>query len=190
MICMIDNYDSFVYNLVQYLSELGEEIAVFRNDKISVQQIRELNPRAVVLSPGPGFPVDAGICMELICKLKGIIPIFGVCLGHQSIAEAFGAKIKKSNHVVHGKTSKIYHDNRSIFKEVENPFQGTRYHSLIVERATLPSCLEVSAWTEDGTIMGIRHREHLIEGVQFHPESVLTDEGKAILRNFFGALDH
>lgn len=186
MIVMIDNYDSFTFNLVQYLAEMGEALKVFRNDEMTVRGILGMNPDKIVISPGPGKPVDAGISIELIKEAAGKIPVLGVCLGHQSIGEAFGGKVIHAGILVHGKTSKIHHDGKTIFKGVPNPFVATRYHSLIVERDTLPKCLEITAETEDGLIMGLRHREFPVEGVQFHPESVLTSEGKAILRNFLG----
>ena len=184
MICVIDNYDSFVYNLVQYLGELGQEVEVFRNDEISVDQIRSLHPAAVLLSPGPCTPAEAGICVELVASLAGHVPILGVCLGHQSIAAAFGANVVRAEKVMHGKVSAIHHDEKGIFRDLDNPFYATRYHSLIVERRTLPECLEVSAWTEDGLVMGIRHRFYPVDGVQFHPESILTGVGKKLLGNF------
>ncbi len=184
MLVMIDNYDSFVYNLVQYLGELGVELRVFRNDAVTVDDILALRPDGVVISPGPCSPREAGISVELIRRLAGRVPILGVCLGHQAIGEAFGGRVVRAPEIVHGKTSWIYHDGRTIFKGLSNPFEATRYHSLIVAREGLPECLEVSAWTENGLIMGLRHREYPIEGVQFHPESILTVEGKALLRNF------
>ncbi len=184
MIFVLDNYDSFVYNLVQYLGELGEEMVVSRNDKIIVDQVREMNPSAIFISPGPCTPNDAGISVELVRSLGGTIPIFGVCLGHQAIAASFGGKIIRADEVVHGKTSRIHHDGKTIFQGIENGFIATRYHSLVVERESLPDCFEISAWTEDGKIMGLRHRTFHIEGVQFHPESILTEEGKRILKNF------
>ncbi len=185
MICVIDNYDSFVYNLVQYIGEMGEEVVVYRNDKILVDEIRALFPSAIVLSPGPLTPKEAGISVELIKSLGKEIPILGVCLGHQSIAAAFGGKVIRANKIVHGKTSLIYHDGKTLFKGLENPFSATRYHSLVIERESLPDCFEISAWTDDGTIMGLRHKEFRIEGVQFHPESILTKSGKKLLGNFF-----
>jgi len=184
VLVMIDNYDSFVYNLVQYLGELGVELRVFRNDAVTVDDILALRPDGVVISPGPCSPREAGISVELIRRLAGRVPILGVCLGHQAIGEAFGGRVVRAPEIVHGKTSWIYHDGRTIFKGLSNPFEATRYHSLIVAREGLPECLEVSAWTENGLIMGLRHREYPIEGVQFHPESILTVEGKALLRNF------
>ncbi|HHW39912.1 MAG TPA: bifunctional anthranilate synthase component II/anthranilate phosphoribosyltransferase [Syntrophomonadaceae bacterium] len=184
MILVIDNYDSFTYNLVQYLGELGEKLVVYRNDRITVEEIRKMAPSAIVISPGPGKPADAGITPEVIKAFSGSIPILGVCLGHQAIGEVFGGRVVPARRLMHGKTSEIYHDGRGIFRGVQNPFTATRYHSLAVDRDALPSCLEVSAWTRDGEIMGLRHREYPVEGVQFHPESVLTESGKEILKNF------
>lgn len=184
MLLIIDNYDSFTYNLVQYLGELGQEMTVIRNDKIDIGGIEEMNLERILISPGPCTPNDAGISLEVIEKLSGKLPIMGVCLGHQAIGQAFGGKVVRGSYPVHGKTSLIHHDGKSIFKGIENPFEATRYHSLIVEREGLPDALEVSAWTEDGVIMGLRHKELIVEGVQFHPESVLTREGKKILANF------
>ena len=189
MICVIDNYDSFVYNIVQYLGELGEQVDVFRNDEVTVRDIGEMKPEGIVLSPGPCTPAEAGICMEVVLRLAGDIPILGICLGHQSIAQAFGGNVVRAGHVVHGKTSEIHHDGRSIYRGLHNPFIATRYHSLIVEMESLPSCMEVSAWTDDGLIMGIRHREYPVEGVQFHPESILTLEGKKLLHNFIKMIE-
>lgn len=186
MILMIDNYDSFTYNLVQFLGEMGEELQVFRNDKITIEQIAEMNPDHIVVSPGPCSPNEAGISLKVIEHFSGKIPILGVCLGHQSIAQAFGGNVIRSERLMHGKTSPVFHDGRTIFTGVPSPFTATRYHSLIVERETLPDCLEISAWTEEGEIMGIRHKELLVEGVQFHPESIITDFGKDLLRNFIG----
>ncbi|MHB8842090.1 MAG: anthranilate synthase component II [Candidatus Aquicultor sp.] len=187
MIAMIDNYDSFTFNLVQYLAEMGEKLVVFRNDEKTVKDVMGMKPDRIVISPGPGRPEDAGISIDLIKEAAGTIPVLGVCLGHQSIGEAFGGKVVHAGTLVHGKTSKILHDGKTIFSGIPNPFTATRYHSLIVEKETLPSCLEISAETEDGLIMALRHREFPVEGVQFHPESILTSEGKAILRNFLGA---
>ncbi|MDA8233527.1 MAG: aminodeoxychorismate/anthranilate synthase component II [Clostridia bacterium] len=184
MILMIDNYDSFTYNLVQYLGELGEEIKVARNDKITVEEIVQLNPRHIVISPGPCTPNEAGISMEVIEKLAGEIPILGVCLGHQSIGQVFGGKVLRAQRLMHGKTSEVYHDGKTIFQGLPSPFTATRYHSLIVERESLPDCLEISAETKEGEIMGLRHKEYLVEGLQFHPESILTEHGKEMLRNF------
>jgi len=184
MLLMIDNYDSFTYNLVQYFGELGEDIKVFRNDKITISEIERLSPEKIVISPGPCTPNEAGISIDVIRHFAGKCPILGVCLGHQAIGAAFGGRIIRAPHLMHGKTSKIYHDGQTIFEGIPNPFEATRYHSLIIERETLPECLQISAWTEEGEIMGVRHREYLIEGVQFHPESILTMAGKDILRNF------
>jgi anthranilate synthase/aminodeoxychorismate synthase-like glutamine amidotransferase len=184
MLLMIDNYDSFTYNLVQYFGELGEELKVFRNDKITLDEISGLRPEGIVISPGPCTPKEAGISVEAIKRFAGKIPILGVCLGHQSIGEAFGGDVVRAARLMHGKTSMVSHDGRTIFKDIENPFEATRYHSLIVKRETLPDCLEVSAWTEQGEIMALRHKEYFVEGVQFHPESILTRPGKDILRNF------
>ncbi|MBI4715619.1 MAG: aminodeoxychorismate/anthranilate synthase component II [Nitrospirae bacterium] len=184
MILMIDNYDSFTYNLVQYLGELGEEVPVFRNDRITLDEIAAMAPRRIVISPGPGNPREAGISVELVRRFAGRIPILGVCLGHQAIAEAFGGEVVRNYRLMHGKTSMIHHDGRTIFSGLPNPFEATRYHSLVVRPESLPSCLEVSAKTEEGEIMGIRHREHPVEGVQFHPESILTKAGMDLLRNF------
>jgi len=186
MILMIDNYDSFTYNLVQYLGELGADLKVFRNDRINVEEIERLCPEKIVISPGPCTPNEAGVSVNAIRTFSGRIPILGVCLGHQSIGQAFGGRVVRAPRLLHGKTSEIYHDGRTIFDGLPVPFTATRYHSLIVERETLPDCLEVSAWTEDGDnlIMGLRHRTHLTEGVQFHPESILTREGKKLIANF------
>ena len=188
MLLMIDNYDSFTYNLVQYLGELGEDICVFRNDKITVREIEQMNPDRIVISPGPCTPNQAGISIETIRHFGGKIPILGVCLGHQSIGAAFGGEIIRAPYLMHGKTSLIRHDGKTIFEGLANPFEATRYHSLVIRRETLPDCLEMSAWTEaeglTGIIMGVRHKQFLIEGVQFHPESILTTVGKDLLRNF------
>ncbi|MGB9434529.1 MAG: aminodeoxychorismate/anthranilate synthase component II [Candidatus Acidiferrum sp.] len=184
MILLLDNYDSFTYNLAQYLGELGCTLEVHRNDRISVEEIVRRNPERIVISPGPCTPQEAGISVELIQKLAGIIPILGVCLGHQAIGAAFGGKIVRAPKLFHGKTSEIEHDGKGIFQSVPNPLTATRYHSLIVERKSLPRELRVSAETQGGIIMGVRHRKYKIEGVQFHPESVLTESGKQILKNF------
>lgn len=185
MLLMIDNYDSFTYNLVQYFMELGEELTVYRNDKITLNQIEDLKPERIIISPGPGSPKDAGISVDTIKHFAGKIPILGVCLGLQSIGYAFGGKIVKAKSLMHGKTSQIFHDGKTIFKNIKNPFIATRYHSLVVEKESFPSVLEISAWTkEDDEIMGLRHKELKIEGVQFHPESILTTSGKDILNNF------
>jgi anthranilate synthase/aminodeoxychorismate synthase-like glutamine amidotransferase len=184
MILLLDNYDSFTYNLAQYLGELGCALEVHRNDKISVEEIARRKPERIVISPGPCTPQEAGISVELIQKLAGKLPILGVCLGHQAIGAAFGAKIIRAPKLFHGKTSDIEHDGKGIFRSMVNPFMATRYHSLIVERKSLPKSLQISAETKDGVIMGLRHRKLKIEGVQFHPESVLTESGKQLLRNF------
>ena len=181
---MIDNYDSFTYNLVQYFGELGEEIEVFRNDKVSLSEIEKLNPEMLVISPGPGTPKDAGISLDLINHFTGKLPILGVCLGHQCIGESFGGNIVLAPRLMHGKTSLIHHDGKDIFKELPNPLEATRYHSLIIEKETLPDCLEINAWTEEQEIMGVKHKECLVWGVQFHPESILTTSGKKLLNNF------
>jgi anthranilate synthase/aminodeoxychorismate synthase-like glutamine amidotransferase len=187
MILLLDNYDSFTYNLAQYLGELGCTVEVHRNDKISVEQIAARKPEKIVISPGPCTPQEAGISVELIQKLAGKFPILGVCLGHQAIGAAFGAKIVRAPKLFHGKTSEIEHDGKGVFRGLPDPFVATRYHSLIVERKSLPRELTVTAETADGTIMGLRHRKHRIEGVQFHPESVLTESGKKLLENFVKA---
>ncbi len=184
MLVMIDNYDSFTYNIVQYLGELGADVRVFRNDEISVDEVRALQPEQIVVSPGPCTPNEAGISVELIRRLSGDFPILGVCLGHQSIGAAFGGVIVRADRLMHGKTSPIHHDGRTIFAGLPQPFDATRYHSLVIERATLPDCLEISAWTAEGEIMGVRHRNLPLEGIQFHPESILTLAGKDLLRNF------
>ena len=184
MLLMIDNYDSFTYNLVQYLGELGAEVRVFRNDEITPGALEALAPSHVVLSPGPGTPDDAGITLELIQRLAGRVPLFGVCLGHQAIGQAFGGKVVRAGRVMHGKTSRVRHDRNGVFAGIENDFIATRYHSLVVERASLPECLAVSAESEDGEIMGLRHRGLAVEGVQFHPEALLTEHGHKMLQNF------
>lgn len=184
MILVIDNYDSFTYNLVQYLGELGEQVEVYRNDEIDIEGIEKLQPNHLLLSPGPCTPNEAGITLDVIAHFKGKIPIFGVCLGHQAIGQAFGGKVVRAQRLMHGKTSPIYHEGQSVFEELPSPFTATRYHSLLVERESLPECLEITASTEEGEIMGLRHREYPIEGVQFHPESIITDHGHQILRNF------
>jgi anthranilate synthase component 2 len=184
MILMIDNYDSFTYNLVQYLGELGAEVRVFRNDKISVEGILALRPAGIVISPGPCDPDKAGISLEVVRRFSGKVPLLGVCLGHQCIGQAFGGRVVGARRLMHGKTSEIQHDGRGVFRGLPQRFVATRYHSLVVERSSLPAVLEVSAWTDDGEIMGLRHRELAVEGVQFHPESVLTVEGKKLLANF------
>jgi anthranilate synthase/aminodeoxychorismate synthase-like glutamine amidotransferase len=184
MLLMIDNFDSFTYNLVQYLGELGEDVRVFRNNALTVEQAGALRPEMIVISPGPCTPKEAGISIGVIHRYAGHIPILGVCLGHQAIGDAFGGRIVRAGRIMHGKTSPILHDGRTVFAGLPNPFDATRYHSLLIERATIPECLEISAWTAEGEIMGVRHRELLVEGIQFHPESILTLEGKALLRNF------
>ncbi len=184
MLLMIDNYDSFTYNLVQYFLELGEEVKVFRNDEIAVDEIVRLKPARIVISPGPCTPKEAGISVPTIQKFAGKIPILGVCLGHQSIGSAFGGKIIRAKSVMHGKTSMIHHDNRGVFAGLSNPFEATRYHSLVIEKTSLPDCLQLTAWTDDGEVRGVRHKKLAVEGVQFHPESILTVEGKKLLKNF------
>ncbi len=184
MLLMIDNYDSFTYNLVQYFGELGEEVLVKRNDEVTIAGIRKLRPESIVISPGPCTPNEAGISLEILSHLKGEIPILGVCLGHQALGQAFGGKVVRAKNVMHGKVSEIHHDGKTVFANLPNPFTATRYHSLLVERESLPDCLEVSAWTDAQEIMGLRHKKYLIEGVQFHPESILTRPGKDLLRNF------
>jgi anthranilate synthase/aminodeoxychorismate synthase-like glutamine amidotransferase len=184
MLLVIDNYDSFTYNLVQYLGELGEELKVYRNDQITVPEIEKMHPARILISPGPGTPSEAGISEAIIKHFSGKIPILGVCLGHQAIGEVFGGKVVRAGRIMHGKTSPIFHDGRTIFKGLPNPFIATRYHSLIVDKKSLPASLEISAWTEQDEIMGLRHKEFKVEGVQFHPESILTDAGKQLLANF------
>jgi para-aminobenzoate synthetase component 2 len=184
MLLMIDNYDSFTYNLVQYLGELGEDIKVFRNNKISIGEIERLNPDRIVISPGPCTPKEAGISVEAVKHFAGRIPILGVCLGHQSIGAAFGGDIIRAPRLMHGKTSLVHHDGKTVFEGLPNPFEATRYHSLLIKKETLPECLEITAWTELNEIMGVRHKELVIEGVQFHPESILTTVGKDLLGNF------
>lgn len=184
MILVIDNYDSFTYNLVQYLGELGEDIVVKRNDQTDIAEIEKLNPDHLLISPGPCTPNEAGISLQLIEHFKGSIPILGVCLGHQSIGQVFGGEVIRAERLMHGKTSPVFHDGQTIFEGLPAPFTATRYHSLIVKKQTLPDCLEISAYTEEGEIMGLRHKEFPIEGVQFHPESIMTDHGHRLLRNF------
>jgi anthranilate synthase component 2 len=186
---MIDNYDSFTYNVVQYLGELGADVQVYRNDAISLEQIEELAPDHIVISPGPRTPNEAGISVDVIKKFAGVIPLLGICLGHQSIGQAFGGNIVRAGKVMHGKLSSIHHNGVGVFEGLENPFTATRYHSLVIDRQTLPDCLEVTAWTEDeqgnrDEIMGVRHRELAVEGVQFHPESILSEHGHKLLGNF------
>ncbi|MFA4858771.1 MAG: aminodeoxychorismate/anthranilate synthase component II [Candidatus Margulisiibacteriota bacterium] len=188
MLLVIDNYDSFTYNLVQYLGELGATLKVIRNDKIDIAGIKKLKPAKIIISPGPGSPKDAGISVQVIKEFSGKIPILGVCLGHQSIAYAFGGKIIHARRLMHGKTSKIYHNGKDIFKGLPNPFTATRYHSLVAEKKSFPPCLKITAWTKDDKeIMGIKHKTHPTFGVQFHPESILTEEGKKLLKNFLGS---
>ncbi|HEB02741.1 MAG TPA: aminodeoxychorismate/anthranilate synthase component II [Nitrospirae bacterium] len=188
MLLMIDNYDSFTYNLVQYLGELGQDIRVFRNDKITVAEIEDLDPEYIVISPGPCTPKEAGISVEAIRHFAGKVPMLGVCLGHQSVGAAFGGEIIRADRLMHGKTSQIHHTGAGVvLKGLPNPFEATRYHSLIVRRDNLPGCFEITAWTDDEEIMGLRHKEFNIEGVQFHPESILTREGMALLKNFLEA---
>ena len=184
MLLMIDNYDSFTYNLVQYLAEIGQEVEVIRNDKISIKEIKKLNPQYIVISPGPCTPNEAGISLDLIESFKGKIPILGVCLGHQSIGQAFGGKIIHAQTIMHGKTSKISHNDLGVFSGIKNPFTATRYHSLVIDRKSLPDCFDITAWTDDNEIMGIKHKELAIEGVQFHPESILSEHGHDLLKNF------
>ena len=184
MLLMIDNYDSFTYNIVQYFGELGEDVRVYRNDEITIEQIEALNPDRICISPGPKAPAQAGISVEVLKHFAGKKPILGVCLGHQAIGEAFGGKVIRAKQVMHGKTSLIAHTGVGVFQGLPSPFTVIRYHSLAIERASLPSCLEVTAWTDDGEIMGVRHREYDIEGVQFHPESILSEHGHALLKNF------
>ncbi len=186
MILMIDNYDSFTYNLVQYLGELGEDLLVFRNDKITLAKIARLKPTCLVISPGPGGPEDAGVSCAAIRRFAGSIPILGVCLGHQCIGHVFGGRVRQAERLMHGKTSPIYHDGETIFAKLPVPFDAARYHSLLVDRARLPPVLKLSAWTEEGEVMGLRHTELPVEGVQFHPESVMTQHGKALLKNYLG----
>ncbi len=187
MILVIDNYDSFTYNLVQYLGELGAELVVYRNDQISLEEIADIAPEKIVISPGPCTPNEAGISVALVKHFAGKIPILGVCLGHQSIGQAFGGKIVGAPTIMHGKVSEIHHSGESVFQGLPEPFIATRYHSLVVERESLPVCLEITAETDDGVIMGLRHRDMAVDGVQFHPESFLTDEGKNLLQNFLDA---
>ena len=184
MLLMIDNYDSFTYNLVQFLRELGEEVEVYRNDKISLEEIEKLAPARLVVSPGPCTPNDAGISVDVIKRFAGKLPILGVCLGHQSIGQAFGGKVVRADRLMHGKTSPVFHDNRELFVGLPDPFDATRYHSLLVERSSLPECLEITAWTAEGEIMGMRHRDLPVWGMQFHPESILTVSGMDMLKNF------
>ena len=188
MLLLIDNYDSFTYNLVHYLGELGADVVVRRNDALDVQAVMQLRPTSIVLSPGPCDPAQAGICLPLtLAAAAANIPLLGVCLGHQTIGQAFGGNVIRAQDIVHGKMGTMHHEGKGVFRGLPSPFLATRYHSLIVERASLPDCLEVTAWLEDGTIMGLRHRDHLIEGVQFHPESIASEHGHHLLRNFLDA---
>jgi para-aminobenzoate synthetase component 2 len=184
MLLMIDNYDSFTYNLVQYLGELGEKMMVFRNDQVTLDEVERLSPDRIVISPGPCTPLEAGMSNEIIQRFAGRTPLLGVCLGHQCIGHVFGGEVVRAPRLMHGKTSMIHHDGKTIYRGLPNPFEATRYHSLIIRRETLPGCLEITAETDQGEIMGVRHKDHLVEGVQFHPESVLTQSGKDLLRNF------
>ena len=184
MILMLDNYDSFTYNLVQYLGELGEDVLVYRNDALSIDAIKKLNPEKIVISPGPGRPENAGVSCDLIRQFSGKIPILGVCLGHQAIGYCFGGKIIQAKNPMHGKTSMIYHNGKGVFARLPNPFEATRYHSLLVEKKSLPEELEVTAWTREDEIMGLRHKKYPLWGVQFHPESILTKHGMGLLKNF------
>ncbi|MEC4675938.1 MAG: aminodeoxychorismate/anthranilate synthase component II [Nitrospirota bacterium] len=184
MLLMIDNYDSFTYNLVQYFGELGEEIRVFRNNRITIGEIEKMAPDRIVISPGPCTPREAGVSVEVIRHFAGKVPVLGVCLGHQSLGAAFGGEIIRAPRLMHGKTSLIHHDGGTLFKGLPNPFEATRYHSLVIRKETLPECLEITAWTDTDEIMGVRHKEFVVEGVQFHPESILTTVGKDLLGNF------
>jgi len=184
MLLMIDNYDSFTYNIVQYFGELGEDVRTVRNDEITLDQIAAMNPDRICISPGPKAPQDAGISLAILREFKGKLPILGVCLGHQAIGEAFGGKVIRAKQVMHGKTSPVAHTGVGVFKDLPSPFTVIRYHSLAIERASLPDCLEVTAWTDDGEIMGVRHKDYDIEGVQFHPESILSEHGHALFKNF------
>jgi anthranilate synthase/aminodeoxychorismate synthase-like glutamine amidotransferase len=184
MLLVIDNYDSFTYNLVQYLGELGQDVVVYRNDAVTVDEVAAMKPERIVVSPGPCTPREAGISVDVIRRFAGVVPLLGVCLGHQCIGSAFGGEIVRAARIMHGKTSPIEHDGKTVFAGLPNPFDATRYHSLVIERDSMPECLEISAWTAEGEIMGVRHRELLVEGIQFHPESILTLAGKALLENF------
>ncbi len=186
MLIMIDNYDSFTWNLVQYLGELGQEVKVYRNDQVTVDEVGEMSPDFVVISPGPCTPNEAGISVDLVSRYAGVFPILGVCLGHQSIGQAFGGNIVHAQQIMHGKTSMVHHTGAGVFHNLDSPFQATRYHSLVIEKETMPDCFEITAWTDDGEIMAVRHRAFAIEGVQFHPESIITENGHALLRNFLG----
>ena len=184
VVLVIDNYDSFTYNLVQYLGELGEQVLVRRNDEITLAEVAPLNPVAVVLSPGPGTPAEAGICKDLLGELGPTLPMLGVCLGHQCLGEAFGGTVRRASEVMHGKVSRVTHSEQSVFRRIPSPFAATRYHSLVVDRENLPADLDVTAWTDDGTVMGLRHRRYPLAGVQFHPEAILTEHGHTLLGNF------
>lgn len=184
MILMIDNYDSFTYNLVQYVGELGETVKVIRNDELTIREIEQLTPAIIIVSPGPCTPNEAGVSLDVVQHFAGKIPIFGVCLGHQTIGQAFGGKVIRAKTLMHGKTSPVFHDGQGVNNNMPNPFNATRYHSLLVEKETLPDCLEVTSWTADGEIMGLRHKLYPIEGVQYHPESIMTEEGKRLIQNF------
>jgi anthranilate synthase component 2 len=184
LVLVVDNYDSFTYNLVQYLGELGKRVTVRRNDEISLAEVVELNPMAAVLSPGPGTPADAGICKDLLLELGPTLPTLGVCLGHQCLGEAYGGTVRRATQVMHGKVSRVVHNQESIFRGLPSPFNATRYHSLVVDATALPTELEVTAWTDDATVMGLRHRRHPLAGVQFHPEAILTEHGHQLLSNF------
>ena len=184
MLLMIDNYDSFTYNLVQYLSEIGQEVKVYRNDKITIEEVNKHNPKYIVISPGPCTPNEAVFSLELINSFKGKVPILGVCLGHQSIGQAFGGKIIHAQTIMHGKTSQIFHENTGVFNGIKSPFTATRYHSLVIDKKSLPDCFDITAWTDDNEIMGIKHKDLPIEGVQFHPESILSEYGHDLLKNF------
>jgi anthranilate synthase/aminodeoxychorismate synthase-like glutamine amidotransferase len=184
MLLILDNYDSFTYNLVQYFGELGAEMKIFRNDVITVEEVKALKPERICISPGPCTPNEAGISLELIRELGATTPILGVCLGHQSIGQVYGGDVVRADRLMHGKTSPIHHSGKSVFAGMPSPFEATRYHSLIVKRETLPDCVEITAWTEEGEIMGLMHKEHPVHGVQFHPESILTQDGKRLLENF------
>jgi para-aminobenzoate synthetase component II len=186
MILLIDNYDSFTYNLYQYLGEMGADLRVIRNDEMTAEEALALQPERIVISPGPGNPDQAGMSLEVIRRASGKVPLLGVCLGHQSLGQVFGGSVVRAPKLMHGKTSQIHHDGRTVFAGLPVPFTATRYHSLVVARDTVPDCLEISAWTDDGLVMGLRHKEYVLEGVQFHPESILTSAGKDLLRNFLG----
>jgi anthranilate synthase/aminodeoxychorismate synthase-like glutamine amidotransferase len=189
MFLMVDNYDSFTYNLVQYMAQVGYKPEVRRNDKLTLADVERMAPEGIIISPGPKRPEDAGLSLDIIKKFAGRVPLLGICLGHQSIGAAYGARIVSAGSIMHGKTSKIEHDGRGLFQGLANPFEAGRYHSLAIEESSMPDCLEVSARSEDGEVMGVRHREFLVEGLQFHPESVLTPQGKRLLRNFFNMVN-